>query len=152
MDKKLGGSLLKEQLPILSAAAGVLKDSYDRVVPILANQKKQLTIEEKESCEAVTARFARLCDYLFNRAFRTLDQIELVEEGTNIDRLNRMEKRKIIASAHLWRELRELRNDIAHEYLIEKSDKVLADVIKHTPELLGTVQKFEHYIKAKGYL
>jgi uncharacterized protein YutE (UPF0331/DUF86 family) len=151
MDKKIGQKLLKEQLDILEAASKVLKESYDRVVPVLKAIKEELSVAERESCEAVTARFARLCDYLFNRAFRTLDQIELVEEGTNIDRLNRMEKRGVISSAQLWRDLRELRNEIAHEYLIERSDKVLQDVMKHAPELLQTVERFKKYIKSKKY-
>ena len=152
MDKKIRENILKEQLTILQSASDVLEESYQRVVPILSSQKAKLSIEEKESCEAITARFARLCDYLFNRAFRTIDQIELIEEGTNIDRLNRMEKRGIISTAQLWRELRELRNDIAHEYLIEKSDKVLADAVKHTPELLETVLRLKEYVNSHQYL
>lgn len=152
MEEKLIKKLLTEQQGILTSASKVLSESYERVTVILAKKNEALSISEKESCEALTARFARLCDFLFQRVFRTLDRIELLEEGTAIDRLNRMEKRSIISSARLWRELRELRNDIAHEYLIEKSSRVFIEAHKHTPELLATVQKFEEYLQAKKYL
>ena len=62
-----------------------------------------------------------------------------------------MEKRGIIKSASLWRELRELRNQIAHDYLIEKSDAVLRDSHQQTPELLNTVDSLYRYINQKGY-
>jgi uncharacterized protein YutE (UPF0331/DUF86 family) len=137
--------LLREHLALLGAASQVLKDSYARVKIILDTQIESLSVEQKESCEALTARFARLCDLLFQRSFRTLDRLELLDEGTGIDRLNRMEKRGIISSAHLWRDIRELRNAIVHDYLIEKSDVVLLDSFKHTPELLQTAKRFKSY-------
>lgn len=139
--------MLKEHVDILEAATQVLKDSHERVSKVFKKNKIDLSISEKESCEALTARFARLCDFLFQRAFRTIDAIELLDEGSGIDRLNRMEKRGIITSATLWRDLRELRNEIAHEYLIEHSDRVLKEAFQNTPELLRTVDAFKKYIK-----
>ena len=65
--------LISEQLKILAAAAQVLRDSYNRVGPLLSSAKTDLDVSEKESCEALTARFARLCDFLFQRVFRTVD-------------------------------------------------------------------------------
>ena len=110
-----------------------------------------LSIEQRESCEALTSRFARLCDLITQRLFRTLDQVELADEGTVLDRLMRAEKRGIIESANEWRELRELRNDIAHDYLIEFSDRVLAEAHRRAPVLLAAVQKITEYVRTKGY-
>ncbi len=151
MDKKYLIKLLQEQLTILDSAVVVLQESYDRVKPIFDQKLSQLSIEQRESCEALTARFSRLCDFLFQKLFRTIDQIELVEEGTAIDRLNRMEKRGIISSAHEWRLIRDLRNDIVHEYLIESSDQVLKDAFASTPLLIKTVQLLKNYVAAKKY-
>lgn len=144
--------LLAEQLVILAAAARVLEESYARVTPILKKKAEDLTIAERESCEALTSRFARLSDFLFQKAFRTVDRMELVEEGTAIDRLNRMEKRGVIRSATEWRELRELRNEIVHEYVIDKSDHVLIDAHAATPALLESARAFEKYVAEKGYV
>ena len=149
MEKRSKKNPIKEQLIVLDAAAQVLNESYQRVALIFKKESSEISVEEKESCEALTARFARLCDYLFQRAFRTLDHLELLDEGSGIDRLNRMEKRGIIPSAEVWKELRELRNAIAHEYLIEKSDQVLKEAFTHTQELFETVKRFKQYLAEK---
>ena len=109
------------------------------------------TVEERESCEALTSRFARLNDFLVQRIFRTLDQVELADEGTVLDRLQRAEARGLIDSAHRWREIRLLRNAIAHDYLIESADTVLADALAAAPELAETVQRVLRYVTMKRY-
>lgn len=152
MEKEIVQKILTDELSVMESADKVLNESLSRVQPILKSGRTDLSASEKESCEALTARFSRLCDYLFQRAFRTLDHVELQEEGTALDRLNRMEKRGIIASAKRWRELRELRSDIAHEYLIEGSDRVLAEAVNAAPELSETVRRFKTYVVKKGYL
>jgi uncharacterized protein with HEPN domain len=50
-----------------------------------------------------------------------------------------------------WRELRLLRNAIAHDYLIESADRVLAESLVAAPELLDTVSRILRYVSAKGH-
>jgi uncharacterized protein YutE (UPF0331/DUF86 family) len=111
----------------------------------------QLSDGQRETLVALTSRYARFTDLLFQRLFRTLDQLELIDEGSHIDRLNRMEKRGIFTSANLWQNLRQLRNDIVHEYLIEASDYVVTESLKVSQEVLETLKRLENYIQAKGY-
>jgi hypothetical protein len=111
----------------------------------------ELSVGERESCEALTSRFARLNDFLVQRVFRTLDQIELLDEGSPLDRLQRAEARGLITSAERWRELRMLRNSIAHDYLIESADKVLHDALAATPELIETATRVVRYVGEKNY-
>ena len=153
MDERLRRRLLAQQLDLAEAAARVLEESRVRVTAVLESAQggASLTVEQRESCEALTSRFARLCDLIVQRVFRTLDQIELTDDGTVLDRLARAEKRGIISSANEWRELRELRNEIAHDYLIESSDRVLTEAQKRSPALLETVQRISMYVRAKGY-
>ena len=77
-------------------------------------------------------RFARRNDFLLQRVFRTLDQIELADEAA-LDRLQRAEARGLISSAERWRELRLLRNAIAHDYLIESADRVNSRIADRSP-------------------
>ena len=84
--------------------------------------------------------------------FRTIDAIELQDEGSGIDRLNRMEKRGTIPSARDWRSLRDLRNSIVHDYLIESSDEVLRESHRRAHELLDAVAKIRSYVAMKAYL
>jgi len=146
--------LLSEQLKLVAAARVAFAQSSDRAGEVLRRVRVgglEATVSEKETLEALTSRFARLADILFQRVFRTLDQIELIDEGTNIDRLNRMEKRGLISSAECWRQIRQLRNSIAHEYLIEASDSVVVESIQQGKELLATTDRIIDYAKMKGY-
>jgi hypothetical protein len=154
VDGTVRNKLLAQQLELAESAARVLDESRVRVGATLdaASHGVQLSIEQRESCEALTSRFGRLCDLLVQRLFRTFDQIELSDEGTILDRLARAEKRGFIPSVEQWRELRELRNSIAHDYLIEASDRVLIEAQRRSPELLDAVEKSRSYAKAKGYV
>jgi hypothetical protein len=144
--------VLREQLHLLHAAASVLEESRGRVASFVDRLGGELSVGERESCEALTSRFARLNDFLVQRVFRTLDQIELMDEGTPLDRLQRAEARGVILSAERWRELRLLRNAIAHDYLIESADRVLRESLMAAPELLQTVQRLLRYVGEKGLL
>jgi len=154
VDHDLRKKLLAEQIELSKAAARVLEESRSRVGLFYQSitTGAALSIGQRESCEALTSRYARLCDLLVQRLFRTVDQVELVDEGTVLDRLNRAEKRGIIASAAEWRELRELRNSIVHDYLIESSDSVLNGALLQSPKLLDAVIQLETYAASRGYL
>ena len=143
--------ILREQLHLLRAAACVLEESRGRVASFADRLGGELSVGERESCEALTSRFARLNDFLVQRVFRTLDQIELMDEGSPLDRLQRAEARSLIASAERWRELRMLRNAIAHDYLIESADRVLLDTLAASPELLETADRLVRYVDQKHY-
>ncbi|OFZ81012.1 MAG: hypothetical protein A2583_02180 [Bdellovibrionales bacterium RIFOXYD1_FULL_53_11] len=149
-------TLLSEQLKIADAARNALEESFTRAKAALArsaaNPGGALAVEDRETLEALTARFARLSDMLFQRLFRTIDQLELCDDGSNIDRLNRMESRGVIASAALWRDLRQVRNDIVHEYLIEASDQVVHQSITLAPELFETLNRLTAYSTQKGFV
>jgi len=119
--------------------------------PALARLGGELSVGERESCEALTSRFARLNDFLVQRVFRTLDQIELMDEGSPLDRLQRAEARSLIASAERWRELRMLRSAIAHDYLIESADRVFLDTLAASPELHETADRLVRYVDQKHY-
>jgi hypothetical protein len=143
--------ILRNQLALMQAAAQVLDESRSRVATFKHRLGGELTIGERESCEALTSRFARLNDFLIQRVFRTLDQIELLDDGTPLDRLQRAEARRLIRSADRWRELRMLRNAIAHDYLIESVDRVLLDALASAPELIETTHHVLNYVRTKGY-
>ena len=144
-------ALLTDQLALMRAAVQVLDESRSRVSAFADRLDSALTISERESCEALTSRFARLNDFLLQRVFRTLDQIELADEGTALDRLQRAEARGLISSAERWRELRLLRNAIAHDYLIESADRVLRESLTAAPELIETAECVGRYVHAGGW-
>lgn len=95
--------------------------------------------------ENLSSRYARLCDILFQKVFRAIDSAELETSGSLIDVLNRAAKRGIISSDKLARELRELRNTIAHEYTEEQLIQLFEQIRALSPELLKLHQKSKEY-------
>jgi hypothetical protein len=144
--------LFEEQLRLARASAQVLLESHSRAQALLLSTKDGLTPAELETLEALTARFSRFSDYLVQRVFRTLDEVEMGASGTALDSLNRMEKRGIIDSVDQFREIRALRNEIAHEYLIEPTDRVVRESFEKTPILIAALEKLEEYSRRAGYL
>ena len=146
---------LASQLSLMAAAASVLAESQSRVTVfkdlLTADDTASLSAGQRESCEALTSRFARLNDFLVQRMFRTIDRLELIDDSSVIDRLERAEARGLIDSAERWRQLRMLRNEIAHDYLIEAADRVLHEALEASTELLQTAGRVQAYVREKGY-
>jgi len=101
--------------------------------------------EEFETYEAMTSRYARTTDMLVNKVLRSIDTVESQDIGTIIDIMNRAEKRGIVSSAELLHAIKDLRNNIAHEYKTEEITRFFADVQKYTPILLEIIQKVNTY-------
>ncbi|MBU0559155.1 MAG: hypothetical protein KKG93_06175, partial [Bacteroidetes bacterium] len=67
--------------------------------------------------ETLASRFARVSDIVFQILFRSIDQVELENKGTLLDAVNRAHQRGLIESIDKMREIRDLRNQIVHEYV-----------------------------------
>ena len=65
--------------------------------------------------------------------------------ATFIDRINRAEKRGYIRSAYEWKEIREMHNQIVHEYAATHLLPLLQDVVRYIPELLGCIERLSDY-------
>lgn len=130
--------LLELELKQLREAGEILEYSLDVCSKI--GIKEDYTFEELDKFEALTGRFARTSDILIQKIFRTLDNMELELPGTAIDRINRAERRGLI-SADTFKEIRYLRNDIAHEYVLDMVDEIYKKTLELTPYLLETMDK-----------
>ena len=130
-------SILARDLAELEKAADILRYSYDKCKKI--NVLDGMDNEALESFEALTSRFARLSDMLIQKVFRTIDMVELEDQGTVRDRINRAAKKRIIADADVFIEIRLLRNEIAHEYQSETIQVIFEKVLHLTPPLLEGV-------------
>lgn len=131
--------LLQMELKMLKEAGEVLEYSYNTCNRIGLN--KRHTFAEMDKFEALTSRFARTSDIMVQKIFRLIDAVELELPGSVIDRINRAEKRGDISSAETFREIRRLRNDIAHEYILESIDQLYKKAMELTPDLLDSVNK-----------
>jgi uncharacterized protein YutE (UPF0331/DUF86 family) len=86
-----------------------------------------------------------MLDVILNKVFRSIDAIELEDGGTLLDAVNRAEKRGIIDSAERVRDLKDLRNDIVHEYETDDLRSLFRQILDATPELFSIAEKIERY-------
>ncbi len=77
--------------------------------------------------------------------FRTIDRLDLDDEGTVRDRINRAEKKGLIKSADDLIDVRILRNEIAHEYKTESIYSIFIKVLKLSVPLLESVETIMIY-------
>ncbi|MDR3355597.1 MAG: hypothetical protein LBO04_00205, partial [Spirochaetaceae bacterium] len=112
--KKTSIELLKDNIRNLCVSLDWLQYSYEQC--ILTGIKSDYTKDEFDKFENLTSRYARTCDLLVNKVLRSIDVVEFNDPGSIIDAANRAEKRGLIESVSELRELKDLRNEIAHEY------------------------------------
>jgi len=134
MDEK--SEILKENLNALGKSLERLLESYSICKEI--GIKDEFSAQELREFESLTSRFARTIDLFINKSLRSLYKVELEDPGTVIDLLNKAEKREIIESAEIWKEIKELRNSIAHDYDI---DNFTSEIFKPSLEYTPIVEK-----------
>ena len=87
-------------------------------MPLTPERLKQLTPVELAILDQFIVRFSKLQDVMGAKLFPAV--LELTQEqgelSTFIDKLNRLEKIGAIDSSSEWLQLREMRNQFAHDY------------------------------------
>ena len=139
--------LLREALATLSESLRWLKRSCSICVKI--GIKEEYLEEEFDAFETFTGRFARTVDIILQKVLRSIDRVELEDQGTLLDVLNRAHKRGLIDSVDEIRLIRELRNDIVHEYTSGKLADLFADVMSNVPKLLDVAERIDRYCRVK---
>ncbi len=134
---------LKEVIEQLNQVKRHLEISLGRCQEIV--KKNTHTEEDLIEYEALTSRFARAADMLIHKVYRSIDSVELTEGGTLIDVLNRADKRLLIDSVSEMREIKDLRNDIAHEYMTEQLWLLHEEVFKLAPKLINLLNRANEY-------
>ena len=136
---------LKQQMAELEKASGALAYSLGKCSK--TGLHTGLSDEELESFEALTSRFARLGDILIQKILRYFDTLDLEDQGTVRDRINRAEKKEIIRSAEEFIQIRLLQNEIAHEYKADTIYDIFERVLVYSPVLMEAVDQVMAYAK-----
>lgn len=129
-------NLLRQSLAELADARRHLDYSYQQVAA-LPPTLHGATEKQLESAEAFTGRFARTVDLLVNKVLRSLDRVELKPEGSLLDVVNRAEKRGLVAQGVELREMKDVRNLIAHDYAGAKATEIFNYCREQKPVLDG---------------
>jgi uncharacterized protein YutE (UPF0331/DUF86 family) len=149
-------SYFQEQLMLARKMVVLLRYSFERATPIVPlfeteDLSTQITMAQAEILEGLTARFARLMDTLTQKLFRAIDALELTDEGSLIDRFNRVEKRGIVTDAQTLIEMRKVRNQIAHDYVLEELIPLYQSVFHQCEILFNLVDAIANYAREQGW-
>ena len=108
--------------------------------------KGKYSYEGLKSFDSLTSKFARTSDIFTQKVLRSL--LLLLRESTNtfIDMCNKAEKIGIIESADKLLEIRDLRNQIAHEYLEEQLTLIFSEVLSISDFLLNDIRSTKEYM------
>ena len=142
-NRRLFVEQLDEYLTILEKATVALSYSYDKCRAI--GKKNEYDLEEQESFEALTARFARTSDILTQKVIKSMFILLHENIKTIIDAARFLEKLEIIENANDLLNIREIRNQIAHEYVEPDIKELFFDVLRYVPELKKIIKSVKIY-------
>ena len=137
--------VLRENIDKLNLSAEWIKRSYEQTRGI--EHRGNYSAEEFDKLEILASRYARTTDMLVNKVLRSIDTVEYEDIGTIIDIMNRAEKRGLVSSAGLLRDIKDLRNSIVHEYQIAEIAGFFSGVLHYTPVLLEIIGNVNLYCK-----
>jgi hypothetical protein len=135
--------VLKTNLESLKQSIKWLRRSYDICAGI--GIKDEYTEAEFDHFENLTSRYARTTDLLIGKVLRSIDRVELINSGSIIDAANGAEKRGIVESVSKLRDLKDLRNEIAHEYETEDIRSLFSLVFTASSQLFEIADKTAKY-------
>lgn len=137
---------LKEDFNRLDRAVGVLQYSLQQCQKI--GIKTDYSLEELDRFESLTSRFARASDVYTQKIMKGMIMILREEANTFIDRANLFEKLEI-ANAEDLKLIRDLRNEISHEYKVDDITEIFESVIGYSYKLIEVVERTKVFIRNK---
>jgi uncharacterized protein with HEPN domain len=141
--RKLLLTQFNENLVLLHKSVIALDYSYDKCRAI--GEKGEFDLDQQESFEALASRFARTSDILTQKVFKTLFILLQENIKTIIDAANLLEKLAVLESADDLLNVRELRNQIAHEYVESDVKALFFDVLRYVPEIKKIINNVTAY-------
>ena len=141
--RKLLLAHLSENFVRLEKSMTALAYSYEKCEAI--GEKEDYDLEEQESFEALTSRFARTSDILTQKVLKTLFILLQENIKTIIDAANFLEKLEVINEADDLLNIRGIRNQIAHEYVDSDLKSLFLDVLRYVPEMKKIIKNVKAY-------
>lgn len=134
----MSNEILKQNINALKNQLDWLEYSFEKCKTI--GTKINYTPEEFDNFETLSSRFARSIDFLVRKVFRSLDDVEFERQGSLIDVVNNAHKRGLFDNEKEINVIRNIRNDITHEYLDEGLKDLFESLLKYTPSLIEMIK------------
>lgn len=125
------------------------------MMPLTVDRVEDFSDEEIALWDAFTMRFCKLQDLLGSKLFDAV----LSFAGTTplpvtiIDKVHALEKMDIIPDANLWKDIRDTRNNLTHDYpdMPIFTAKTLNDTFTQVDTLLWIVDRIEQLIQTQRW-
>jgi hypothetical protein len=142
--------LLQQNWQLLSMSAETLGLSVKKCSII--KTRSGFSFEEMESVDSLTSKLSRTSDIFTQKVLRGVWALLHEPYEPFIDFMNKAEKLHIIRSADELFNIRDLRNQIAHEYLPDAIGELMIDVIKLYPSLQNNINKTRDYLLNRNWI
>jgi len=124
-------------------------------MPLDSKGYENLGDREVQIIDQFLFRFSKLQDAMGEKLFKTLllSLDEKVENRPFIDILNRMEKIELLKSVQEWRDLRDIRNELAHNYDDDpqESSMVINKIYEKGDILLEIFDRIDEYYQSVSF-
>ena len=142
--------LLLTHWDVLQRSMVSLEQSTNKTRQLL--QQSEFSFEELESIDSLTSKFSRTSDIYLQKVLRSIWMLLREDTVPLIDLLNRAEKLMIIVSAEELLQMRDIRNQIAHEYLPEAVPELASEVVVMTSLLQKNFGQTERFLSQRCWL
>ncbi len=147
--EKLMIAALKQDIESIGKAVSILSYSLKKCTTI--SIKETYTIDELDAFENLTSRFARTSDMYTQKIMKGITLILREDAGTFLDRANLFEKLNICDTEDL-KLIRDLRNEISHEYRLSDVSEIFGSVLEYSVTLLKIVDNTMEFVRNKGWI
>lgn len=146
---------LTEMIKIADMHAKRINQAMNKLIgifPMSTSKIENISEENFLLIELLINRFAKLQDYLGTKIIDVFleDQGEIfIDNMTMIDKLHKLEKLEMVDDAELWKQMREVRNNLVHEYPdnMGKTADNLNKLFMLAPKLLAILENIKKRLK-----
>lgn len=142
-------NLLKSEWEVLQAAVNTLQLSVFKCQDI--GIKESYTFEELESFDSLTSKFNRTSDIITQKVIRSVWMLLHEPFAPFIDMMNHCEKMDMLRSADQMIEIRDLRNQIAYEYLPDAIRDLVPQAIELSASLIENIRACQLFLETRGW-
>ena len=143
-------NLLKSEWEVLQATVNTLQLSVSKCQDI--GIKESYTFEELESFDSLTSKFNRTSDIFTQKVIRSVWMLLHEPFAPFIDMMNQCEKMDMLRSADQMIEIRDLRNQIAHEYLPDAIRDLVPQAIELSASLIENIRSCQLFLEIRGWI
>ena len=142
--------LLQTEWLLLDTSVVTLLHSVEKCR--LIGNKSAYSFEEQESFDSLTSKFNRSSDLFTQKIIRTVWMLLHESYVPFIDLMNMTEKLRIIKNANQMIAIRDMRNQIAHEYIPEALCELIPEVTEMTEHLVENIRCCDVFLRERKWI